>query len=272
MGIKQMGLTLGGGVISALVLPLVAARWGWRAGVLACAVGMAVPVVLAWRPLGALARPDVAGPPRPSPTLDWAWTRRPALLVVFGGGVVLGMVQSAVLAYLPIFSVQALGFSPVGAGVLDRRLAGRRRALAAGPGRRERSAVVGSPPAVARAHLRPGRRDLPRLRMGADVASRVGDPPRLPRRHRRLRLGRHLLHHQRRGRRRHAVRAAERGRFGAIVVGLLVGAPLFGALLVLRDSYGAAWTVFAALAAGIALVMAFGGEAIHRECARAGER
>src|SRR5205823_1697892 len=50
--------------------------------------------------------------------MDWWWTRRPALLVLFGAGVVLGMVQSAVLAYLPIFSVQALGFTPIGAGVL----------------------------------------------------------------------------------------------------------------------------------------------------------
>ena len=57
--------------------------------------------------------------------------------------------------------------------------------------------------------------------------------------------------------------------FGAIVLGLLVGAPVFGAVLVARDSYGAAWAVFAALAAGIALVMALAGEAIHRECARA---
>ena len=38
--------------------------------------------------------------------------------------------------------------------------------------------------------------------------------------------------------------------FGAIVLGLLVGAPLFGMVLVSRDSYGAAWAVFAALAAG----------------------
>ena len=38
--------------------------------------------------------------------------------------------------------------------------------------------------------------------------------------------------------------------FGAIVLGLLVGAPLFGAVLVARDSYGAAWAVFAALAGG----------------------
>jgi len=43
MGIKQMGLTLGGGV-SALVLPAIAVRWGWRVAVAVCAVAMTAPV------------------------------------------------------------------------------------------------------------------------------------------------------------------------------------------------------------------------------------
>jgi hypothetical protein len=33
------------------------------------------------------------------------------------------------------------------------------------------------------------------------------------------------------------------------------------------DAYGAAWMVFAALSAVVALVVAVGGAAIHRECA-----
>src|SRR6267378_2718104 len=117
MGIKQMGLTLGGG-LSALVLPAIAASWGWRAAVTACAVGMSVPVFFAWRPLRALARSQTHAPSGRASRMDWWWTRRPALLVLFGAGVVLGMVQSAVLSYLPVFSVQALRFSPVGAGAL----------------------------------------------------------------------------------------------------------------------------------------------------------
>jgi hypothetical protein len=36
-----------------------------------------------------------------------------------------------------------------------------------------------------------------------------------------------------------------------------------------RDSYGAAWAVFAALSALVALLMALAGGAIHRECERA---
>ena len=51
----------------------------------------------------------------------------------------------------------------------------------------------------------------------------------------------------------------------AIVVGLLSGAPLFGTILQLFDSYAAAWAVFAALSAVVAVVVAVFGAAIHRE-------
>ena len=44
--------------------------------------------------------------------------------------------------------------------------------------------------------------------------------------------------------------------FAAIVVGLIVGAPVFGLVLEARDSYSAAWAVFAALCALVALLMA----------------
>src|SRR3989475_11877641 len=43
MGIKQMGLTLGGG-LSALVLPPIAVHCGWLVAVGACAAAMAAPV------------------------------------------------------------------------------------------------------------------------------------------------------------------------------------------------------------------------------------
>jgi len=57
--------------------------------------------------------------------------------------------------------------------------------------------------------------------------------------------------------------------FAAIVVGLLLGAPLFGTVLEASDSYHSAWGVFAALSVLVAAVMAILGGAIHRECARA---
>jgi hypothetical protein len=53
------------------------------------------------------------------------------------------------------------------------------------------------------------------------------------------------------------------------VVGLLAGAPCFGAILQATDSYGAAWGAFAALSVLVAVVMALAGGAIHRECERA---
>jgi hypothetical protein len=60
--------------------------------------------------------------------------------------------------------------------------------------------------------------------------------------------------------------------FAAIVVGLLAGAPCFGAILEATDSYRAAWGAFAALSVLVAVVMALAGGAIHRECARAQAR
>src|SRR6267378_3509731 len=97
MGIKQMGLTLGGG-LSALVLPAIAASWGWRAAVTACAVGMSVPVCLAWRPLRALARPRTRAPGGRATRLDWWWTRRPPWLVLTG---TLGALIFLVYAWVP---------------------------------------------------------------------------------------------------------------------------------------------------------------------------
>jgi len=54
MGIKQMGLTVGG-VISALTLPPIAAALGWRAAVATCAVVMGVPALASWPLLASLA-------------------------------------------------------------------------------------------------------------------------------------------------------------------------------------------------------------------------
>lgn len=265
MGIKQMGLTLGGGA-SALVLPALATRWGWRGAVAACAAGMAVPVLFAWRPLRAMTRPTARETARPAQPLDWEWTRRPALLVVFGAGVVLGMVQSAVLAYLPIFSVQALGFTPVGAGVLiaASQVGGAAARLLLGvasdrwsSGRRPPwlvlTAALGTLiflvyAAVPTSH--PVWAPLLAFLAGIGAYGWVGI---------------------------YFIISAEAGgatqsgllsgvSFAAIVLGLLTGAPLFGLTLQAFDSYAAAWTVFAGLSAVVAVVVAARGAAIHREC------
>ena len=70
MGIKQMGLTLGG-VASALVLPTVAARYGWRSAIATGALVVALPVVATWRPLAPLATAA------PTPTPSGAAAARP---------------------------------------------------------------------------------------------------------------------------------------------------------------------------------------------------
>ena len=264
MGIKQMGLTLGGGV-SALVLPAIAVRWGWRVGVAGCAVAMTAPVVFAWLPLRALARPRDETPEGDGVRMDWWWTRRPALLVLFAAGVVLGMLQSAVLAYLPVFSVQALGFSPVGAGVLiaAAQIGGAVARLGLGiasdrwsSGRRPPwlmlMSVLGAITFLVYAWA-PTAEPVP----AALLAFVAG-------------IGAHgwvgiyfIISAEAGGAGRSGLLSGVS--FAAIVVGLLSGAPLFGTILQLFDSYAAAWAVFAALSAVVAVVVAVFGAAIHRE-------
>ncbi|PYN07773.1 MAG: hypothetical protein DME02_10620 [Candidatus Rokuibacteriota bacterium] len=264
MGIKQMGLTLGGGV-SALVLPAIAVRWGWRVAVAACAVAMTAPVVFAWLPLRALARPRDETPEGNGVRMDWWWTRRPALLVLFAAGVVLGMLQSAVLAYLPVFSVQALGFSPVGAGVLiaAAQIGGAVARLGLGiasdrwsSGRRPPwlmlTSVLGAITFLVYAWA-PTAEPVP----AALLAFVAG-------------IGAHgwvgiyfIISAEAGGAGRSGLLSGVS--FAAIVVGLLSGAPLFGTILQLSDSYAAAWAVFAALSAVVAVVVAVFGAAIHRE-------
>ena len=272
MGIKQMGLTLGG-VASALVLPRVAAALGWRAAVAGCGIALLLPVALAWRPLGALAPAPspaapagAAGPPAGS---VWWWARRPALLVLFGGGLLLGMVQGAVLGYLPLFTIQALGFDKVGAGLLvaasqaggavsrlllgaasDRWLAERRSAWLAA------TSALGALLFLAYA-LWPISAPLPAALLafatgvGAYgwvgiffvISAEVGGP-----RHAGLLSG---------------------VAYAAIVLGLLAGPPAFGLLLEGWDSYGVAWAVFAALSAAVAVTLLAAGGRIDRESRRA---
>jgi MFS family permease len=263
MGIKQMGLTLGG-VLAALALPPIAARYGWRAAVAACAVAVSLPVAAAWRPLAPLARATAR---RVAATaMSWAWTRRPALLIVFGAGVVLGMVQSAVLAYLPLFSVQALGFSHVATGILiaASQAGGAVARLALGAasdrwssGRRPPWLVFTSALAAAIFLLYAWVPTAAPLWAGVlAFAAGVGAYGW---------VGIYFIISAEAG------GATESGllsgvSFAAIVVGLLTGAPIFGIILNTFDSYAAAWAAFAGLSAVVALVVAAYAAAIHREC------
>ena len=264
MGIKQMGLTLGGG-LSALVLPAIAVRWGWRAAVVACAAAMTAPVALAWLPLRALARPRADTPNGDGMRMDWWWTRRPPLLVLFAAGVALGMLQSAVLAYLPVFSVQALGFSPVGAGILiaAAQLGGAVARLGLG---------------VASDRWSSGRRP-PWLVLTSALGAATflvyawaptADPVSAALLAFFAGIGAHgwvgiyfIISAEAGGVSRSGLLSGVS--FAAIVVGLLSGAPVFGAVLQIFDSYAAAWAVFAALSGVVAVVIALFGAAIHRE-------
>jgi MFS transporter, ACS family, hexuronate transporter len=269
MGVKQMGLTLGG-VISALVLPAIAAALGWRYAMGTCALVVALPVALGWYPLGAFrAGTRTASSAHPAGTgSSWWWARRPALVTFFATGFVLGMVQAAVLSYLPLFTIQALGFDKIGAGMLvaasqaggavsrlalgaasDRWFTGRRSLWITGTG--AVGAAIFGLYAVwpATAPLTAG---LLAFATGVGAYGWVGI---------------------------FFVISAEAGgpreagllsgvAFAAIVLGLLVGPPVFGLLLEAANSYTAAWAVFAALSALVAVVALAAGPAIDRESRR----
>jgi MFS family permease len=264
MGIKQMGLTLGG-MLAALVLPLIAASYGWRAAVVACAGAVMLPVAFAWRPLAPLGRPHtVAAGGRSG--MSWWWATRPALLVLFAAGVVLGMVQSALLAYLPVFAVQALGYSAVGAGMLI-------AASQAG------GAVARLGLGAASDRWLDGRRP-PWLVLTSGLAALVFlvyalIPTSVPVWAGTLAfvagvgaygwVGIYFIISAEAGGSRHSGLLSGVS-FAAIVVGLLTGAPIFGLVLDASDSYTAAWSVFAAAAGLVAIMVAAFSTSIDREC------
>ena len=266
MGVKQMGLTLGG-VVSALALPAIAAALGWRYAIGACALVVALPVALGWRPLGAFragARPaspaagDAAGS-------SWWWARRPALVVFFATGFVLGMVQAAVLSYLPLFTIQALGFDKVGAGLLvaasqaggavsrlalgaasDRWLTARRSMWLAFTGAVGAAifAVYAVWPATA-----PLSAALLAFATGVGAYGWVGIF--------------FVISAEAGGPRQAGLLSGVA--FASIVLGLLVGPPVFGLLLEASNSYAVAWAVFAALSALVAIISLAAGPSIDRE-------
>jgi len=264
MGIKQMGLTLGG-VASALVLPSIAAALGWRAAIVTCGVVAALPVALTWRVLGPLGRATAVGAPERAGTGHWAWRRRPALLVFFATGLVLGMVQAAVLSYLPLYAVQALGFDAIGAGFLvacsQAGGAVSRLALGAASDRwltGQRSlwlALTGAVGAIIFAAYAAWPVSAPGLAGALAFASGVGAYGWV--------CIFFVISAEVGGRR--AAGLLSGVAFAAIVVGLLVGPATFGLLLVRWNSYAVPWAVFAALATLVTAATVVAGPAIDRE-------
>src|SRR5438046_2533213 len=183
-------------------------------------------------------------------------------LVIAGSG---WSVVNPVLACLPVVSVQALGFSPVGAGVLiaAAQIGGAVARLGLGiasdrwsSGRRPPwlmlTSVLGAITFLVYAWA-PTAEPVP----AALLAFVAG-------------IGAHgwvgiyfIISAEAGGAGRSGLLSGVS--FAAIVVGLLSGAPLFGTILQLFDSYAAAWRGFAALSAVVAVVVAVFGAAIHRE-------
>ena len=266
MGVKQMGLTLGG-LVAALALPAIAATLGWRYAVGACSVVVAVPVALGWRPLAAFhagvrGATSTAGERDPT---SWWWARRPALVVFFATGFVLGMVQGAVLSYLPLFTIQGLGFDKIGAGLLvaasqaggavsrlalgaasDRWAAGRRSRWLAFTG--AFGAVIFLVYAVWPA-TSAGLAGLLAFATGVGAYGWVGIF--------------FVISVEAGGRDQAGLLSGVA--FASIVLGLLVGPPIFGLLLEGFDSYAVAWAVFAVLSGLVAIISLLAGPAIDRE-------
>ncbi|HEV8143923.1 MAG TPA: MFS transporter [Methylomirabilota bacterium] len=118
MGIKQTGLTLGG-VASALVLPPLAASADWRhalgaAGLTSVACGFLV--ATAYRSVRVESASAALDPGRLREAVGFL--RRPGVLVVMTCGLALSMTQSALLAYLTLYGREVLELSAVQAGRL----------------------------------------------------------------------------------------------------------------------------------------------------------
>jgi len=254
MGVKQTGLTLGG-IVSAALLPSVAVAFGWR-----IALGMAGLVSL----LSALTIALLYRDPPTHPVAASAPARfsdigpfltRPGVVVVFLCGLALSLLQSGVLAYFVLSLRDTFAFSAVNAGrllalahlggaagrlgwgvVSDRLFAGRRR-----PGLAV-NALIGAAAFGCLAlgsQLPPG--VLPALAVVLGVAAFGW-------------VGLYFALVAEIGGARSA------GLLTGLAVifswgGILVGAPLFGLLLHVTDSYRGAWLALAAVALAVAATL-----------------
>jgi sugar phosphate permease len=110
LGIRQMAVTLGGG-IAAVALPLAAVRWG-IGGALSCLggaffAGGLIALAGLLPPRRTLAEPRLHG--LPAPTRDWPMWRLSMCTGLFACG------QIALASFLVIFLNEQRGFTPVGA-------------------------------------------------------------------------------------------------------------------------------------------------------------
>ena len=255
MGIKQTGLTLGG-VAGALTLPPLAAATDWRHALVAAgvtSVACALVVAVAYRRAPAVATAVAADPGRLRALP--AFLRRPGVLVVLGCGLALSMTQSSLLAYLTLYGREALGLTPVEAA---RLLA---LAQMGGAGSRLGWGVVSD--RVFQSRRRPGIVISASLALASFAVLTVA--PQIPTVVVALVVvaagaaafgwvGLYFTLVAELGGARHA------GLLTGVAVafswsGVLVGPPLFGAILEITGRWQAPWLVFAAVALVVALVL-----------------
>jgi sugar phosphate permease len=118
MGIKQTGLTLGG-VAGALTLPPLAASADWRYALVVAglaSIACAVLIVLAYRsaPAATARAPIDPGRLRELPE----FLRRPGVVILLACGLALSMAQSSLLGYFALYGREVLGLTGVEAGRL----------------------------------------------------------------------------------------------------------------------------------------------------------
>lgn len=253
MGVKQTGLTLGG-VTAALVLPPLAEAHGWRAALGAAAGASLLSATAVLIGPGGGGAPGAAAP-RPRLAELGPYLARAPLRVLLGCGLVLSAVQSSVVAYLTLFGREALGLPVVAAAavfaaaqvggtlgrlgwgaVSDRFFGGRRRpgvVINAGLGAATYLVfATGAPlpaPAAAAVALLAGVGAFGWMGLYLALAAEVGGP-----RHAGLLTGVAV---------------------GAAWSGVLVGPPLFGALLEASGDYRVPWLALAAASAAAAVAL-----------------
>jgi MFS family permease len=255
MGIKQSGLTLGG-IAGALVLPLLAADADWRHALVVAglaSVACAALVSLAYRQGGIAAASATPDPGRVREAVKFLG--RPGVVVVMTCGFALSMTQASLLAYLALYGREELGRSAVDAGRLLAlaQVGGAAARLSWGivsdrlfQSRRRPGIVASATLAVlAFAFLAIGARMpevfIPLLALAAGTAAFGW-------------VGLYLTLVAELGGVRHAGVLT-----GLAVVfswsGVLVGPPIFGALLQISGGWATPWLVFAGVALAVALVL-----------------
>ncbi|MGH7334472.1 MAG: MFS transporter [Candidatus Rokuibacteriota bacterium] len=118
MGVKQAGLTLGG-IVSALLLPPIAMAFGWQAAVLlGAALSLLAALLVTSIYREAPGRVAQAVPSRPRLAELAPLVSKAGVLVVLACGLGLGVVQSSVLAYLVLYARDTFALSSVDAARL----------------------------------------------------------------------------------------------------------------------------------------------------------